>query len=265
MRLVTYDRNGARRLGALVEGSLVDLPDAVGHPAFPRTMEELVARNGGSLLAAAREALDHPDALEEFGVEQARLLVPLLPASIVEFAPAVDGPTGLAVLGPDAKLAWPRGATSLTCHVEVACVVGKPGRNLTTDGAARRLFGYTIMAAWSTEGRFATSLGPSIVTADELGLDGAEVVTSVDGEVVWTETLRPARRLFARAVAGASRLEDVAPGDVFGSTAFGASWELALERRRDRSALVEVSVEGIGVLRTRLTPKVTRPRAASGR
>ena len=42
MRLVTYDRGGQRRLGAILEGEVVDLPDAVGHPAFPTTLEGLV-------------------------------------------------------------------------------------------------------------------------------------------------------------------------------------------------------------------------------
>ena len=50
MRLVTYDRGGVRRLGALVAGTVVDLPDAVGHPSFPATMEALgrVATEKGS-------------------------------------------------------------------------------------------------------------------------------------------------------------------------------------------------------------------------
>ncbi len=73
--------------------------------------------------------------------------------------------------------------------------------------------------------------------------------------MISTATLRPADRAFAEAIAGASRLEDVLPGDVFGSTAFGACWELELDRRRDRAAIVEVTVEGIGSLRTRLTAR----------
>jgi hypothetical protein len=41
-RLVTYDREGRRRLGALVDGDVVDVPSAVGDDAFPTTMEGLV-------------------------------------------------------------------------------------------------------------------------------------------------------------------------------------------------------------------------------
>src|SRR6266508_6688215 len=60
MRLVTYDRGGARRLGAWVGGIVVDLPDAVGHPAFPTTMEALIALHGGTTLDAALESTDSP-------------------------------------------------------------------------------------------------------------------------------------------------------------------------------------------------------------
>ena len=62
LRLVTFDRRGHRRLGAILEGEVVDLPDAVGHPAFPATLERLVTSNGGTVLDAARAALERDDA-----------------------------------------------------------------------------------------------------------------------------------------------------------------------------------------------------------
>ena len=102
MRLVTYDRHGVRRLGAWVDGTVVDLPDAVGHPAFPATMEALVSNNGGTLLDAARHALGQPEALQECAVRRPRLLTPLIPSSLREFvAPSSDGGTGQAGSGRD--------------------------------------------------------------------------------------------------------------------------------------------------------------------
>src|SRR5437588_12106242 len=52
MKLVTYSRDGNRRLGAWIDEGILDLPDAVGHPAFPTTMESLLQRNGGTVLEA---------------------------------------------------------------------------------------------------------------------------------------------------------------------------------------------------------------------
>lgn len=179
MRLVTYDRGGARRLGAWVGDRIVDLPDAVGHPAFPTTMEALVDRHGGTVLDAARRALSVPEALEEATVAAPRLLVPLLPLAL---RAAPDGAAGLPrVLGPDAELPWPSSGT-LHCDVELACVVGQAARDLTPSGAASVVFGYTLAVAWAvtaegSEACVAISLGPCVVTADQFEpLDRKSVV-----------------------------------------------------------------------------------------
>ncbi len=265
MRLVTYERRGARRLGAAIAGVVVDLPDAVGHPAFPRTMEELVEHHGGSILAAARTAIDQPEVIAEFGVFHPRLLSPLLPASFLE--PGAETDRAIAeqaprtVLGPGGILPWPRSIPLIGCHVEVACVVGRRGRGLSARDASGAVFGYTVMVQWSAAGGddeapapapFATSLGPWIVTADEADLDGAETTASVDGAVVATAILQPEHDGFADLIAGASMVEDVWPGDVLGSTAFGASFDLTLDRRRVAGSNVEIVVDGIGSLATRV-------------
>src|SRR6266446_6315112 len=82
MRLVTYDRGGHRRLGAILEGEVVDLPDAVGHPAFPVTLEDVVSNSRGTVLDAARAALERDDVWRT-RVRRARLLTPLFPASLL--------------------------------------------------------------------------------------------------------------------------------------------------------------------------------------
>ena len=131
MRLVTYDRGGVRRLGALVAGTVVDLPDAVGHPSFPATMEALVAYHGGTTLHAAAFALARPEAVETCAVPEPRLLVPIIPTSLREFTgtPATNG--NRRVLGPDEEIAWPTAARYLGCELEVACIVGRHGRKLS--------------------------------------------------------------------------------------------------------------------------------------
>src|SRR2546421_567679 len=77
------------------------------------------------------------------------------------------------ILAPDAVLPWPRRAPGMECRVELGCVVGRRGRDLTPGQAGRVLFGITIMASWTElgpnggGGRAAISLGPAIVTLDE--------------------------------------------------------------------------------------------------
>ena len=82
MRLVTYDRRGHRRLGAILDGRVVDLPDAVGHPAFPATLEAFVQSSRGTVLDAARAALARDD-VKDHVVKQARVLPPLFPRSLL--------------------------------------------------------------------------------------------------------------------------------------------------------------------------------------
>ncbi|HWC32932.1 MAG TPA: fumarylacetoacetate hydrolase family protein, partial [Actinomycetota bacterium] len=211
MRLVTYDRAGARRLGALVGEDVVDLPDAVGDPGFPTTMEALVEAERAPLDAAA-EALASVD-VERHVVREPRLLVPILPGSLRDFLAFEDHVRAGArrrgedvpepwfempiyykgnhrsVYGPDDEIPWPPYTEELDFELEVACVLGGRGRDLSERDAEGLIFGYTLMNDWSArdiqrkemavrlgpaKGKdFATSLGPCIATADEL--DPADV------------------------------------------------------------------------------------------
>jgi hypothetical protein len=103
MRLLTYDRRGHRRLGAILEGEVVDLPDAVGHPAFPTTLEALVASSGGSVMDAARGALER-DVAHASRVKRPPLLPPLFPQSLLM-------PGGLGgerrIVAPEDEVTWP--------------------------------------------------------------------------------------------------------------------------------------------------------------
>ena len=103
MRLVTYDRGGQRRLGAILEGEVVDLPDAVGHPAYPTTLEGLVSSSRGTVMDAARTALDRDDVFD-WRVKRPRVLTPLFPASLLSPG-SLD--VERRVIGPEQEVPWP--------------------------------------------------------------------------------------------------------------------------------------------------------------
>jgi 2-keto-4-pentenoate hydratase/2-oxohepta-3-ene-1,7-dioic acid hydratase in catechol pathway len=258
MRLVTYDRGGARRLGTWVGRNVVDLPDAVGHPAFPTTMEALIALHGGTTLDAARDALAHPAIVKECRVPGARLLAPVVPISLLEHR---------WIIGPEDRLPWPPGADEVDYQVEVACIVGQFCRDVSPEQADEVIFGYTLMNDWAarsrrtgtgrrgrrpTEERFATSLGPCIVTADEFDPGRGRLVARVDGEV-WSEgELQAARGTFAQLLAQFSSQQDMYPGDVLGSGTFPGGCGVDVGLTLDPGAIVELETHGIGTLRNRV-------------
>jgi len=268
MRLVTYDRGGMRRLGALVDGTVVDLPDAVGHPSFPTTMEALVAYHGGTTLDAAVYALGRPEAILACAVPEPRLLVPIIPTSLREFATAAPSTNGhRRVLGPDEEMAWPQRARYLGCELEVACIVGSGGRKLSRTRASAAIFGYTLMGDWSAwkasrskgplpralaASAFAISLGPCVLTPDEFDPDGVRLVARIDDEV-WSEgALDVSGPSFPEIIAEVSRTEEVAPGEVYGSAAFGYGYRVDPGRALHRGARVDLVADGIGTLSTRI-------------
>jgi 2-keto-4-pentenoate hydratase/2-oxohepta-3-ene-1,7-dioic acid hydratase in catechol pathway len=294
VRLVTYDHDGGRRLGALIDDVVVDLPSAVDHPAFPDTMEGLVGA-GPAALERARQAVRPQGASQRFAVEDALLLVPLLPSSFRDFLAFEDHvKAGAArrgesvpeawyeipiyykgnhrsVIGPDEEVPWPPFTEELDFELEVAAILGGRGRDLDAGTAAQLVFGYTLMNDWSARDiqrkemaarlgpakskDFATSLGPCIVTADAFDPAGVRLTARVDGDV-WAEgTLTDAYWTFPQMIAYVSQGEEVWPGDVYGSGTFGGGCGLDLGRFLWPGAVVELEAERIGILRNRVGPK----------
>jgi len=251
MRLVTYDRRGRRRLGAVVDEEVVDLAGMVGHPAFPSTMEALIARPRGTVLDAARAALSRTDELPEWTVKRPRLLAPILPPSL-----AVDDHRWL--VGPDSEISRPPGSEP-RFDLEVAAVIYRPKKpKLKASEAGECIFGYTLMQSWFCDDSFAAALGPCIVTADEFDL-GAEVEARVNGRLWSRGTLADADVSFPSQIVDAARREELLPGEVFGSGTLG----LIRDRRPPRSgASIEIEHPSIGILTNKIGPRLRRNQAS---
>jgi 2-keto-4-pentenoate hydratase/2-oxohepta-3-ene-1,7-dioic acid hydratase in catechol pathway len=187
------------------------------------------------------------------------------------------------VLGPDDAVAPPV-TERLDFELELAVVIGAaPGvgeSNLTAADAASVIFGYTIMNDWSArdlqaremkvrlgpaKGKdFGTSLGPWIVTADELepyldadGFLAVRAEVRVNGALIGEDLVSNMGWPLPELVAYASRNSRVVPGDVLGSGTTGNGGCLGELWGRNggltppplqEGDVVTMTVEGIGDL-----------------
>ena len=240
-------------MGAFVGSRVVDLAGLVGHPAFPSTLEALIARPRGTVLDAARAALEREDELAEWTALRPRLLAPVLPPSLSEG-------DDRWVTAPSAELMRPPLNGDARFDVEIAAVIFRPKKpKLKPSDAGACIFGYTLMQSWFTDEAFAAALGPCVVTADEFDAD-AEVVAHVNGKLWSAGRVADAAVSFQQQIIDAARSERLLPGEVFGSGTLGMRHP---DRKPPRTgAEVRVEHPSIGVLENRVGPRDRRSQAS---
>ncbi len=180
-------------------------------------------------------------------------------------APAFYFSNSASIHGPDQAVLRPDGVEELDFELELAAVVG----------ADEEIAGFTLMNDWSArdvqrremtvglgphKGKdFATSLGPWLVTPDELPYDGGrlhlEATVSVNGHAVARSDAGEQRFPWPELVAHAARGTRLRPGDVLGSgtLAGGCLLELGpLEGGRwlQPGDVVTLEAPGLGALAT---------------
>lgn len=294
MRLVTFERDGNPAVGAVDGDTVVDL-------RFPGDMVSFVA-GGDHALAWAASKLASPDG-DGRPLADVRLLAPLLPPVILNSGqnywdhrdekPEVDQKepefflkTPYGVIGPDEPVLYDSIVTrKLDYEVELAVVIGKPGRHVPVERALDHVFGYTIANDITARDRqavphpqggweyalgpgknFDTSapLGPWIVTRDEIA-DPQDLAlrTYVNDEVRQSNSTAKMIWSVAEIVAFFSHFYTLLPGTVLetgtpGGTAWATDPEIGgkpFERddvvRKgylEVGDVVRVEIEGIGSL-----------------
>jgi len=276
MRLVTYDAESGPRVG-LLEGETVrdagfdgdmvafitaGAPAAPGEvvedarllaPLRPHTLRDFLAFEGHLRNAYERLGRDVPDEWYE--------------------VPAYYKGLPDTVIGPDAVAPWPAYVEQLDHELELAAIIGRTVKDVPRERAADAIFGYTIWNDLSArdvqkrEGAVGMGpgkakdwdgsnvLGPCIVTADELDAAHLAMRVSVNGELWGEDSSASMHHTFADMIAYASQGLTLHPGEVFGSgTAAGGSG-LELDRWLAPGDVVELEIEGIGVLRTTIGHK----------
>ena len=174
------------------------------------------------------------------------------------------------VSGPEDVVEWPKYCEKFDLELELALVIGRRGKNITKSGARRHIFGYTIWNDWSARDQqmkegplgmgpskgkdFDTgnTLGPYLVTADELDVSNLRMTAKVNGEV-WTDSTSAGRQFsFEDLIVHVSQSETIYPGELWGSGTTTGGSGLELDRWLKPGDTVELEIEGIGVLRNRI-------------
>jgi len=189
------------------------------------------------------------------------------------------------IYGHDEEVPYPVGSEELDIELEIACVIGREGKHIPVEEADSYIAGYTIMNDWSArdfqrrdmklnlgpgKGKdFATSLGPWLVTPDELapyrvgvGLAPAlerynmTMLARVNGKEISRGNFSDIFYSFPQMIAWASQNARLRVGDVLGSGTVGTGCLLELGTEVhpwfQRGDEIELEVEGIGVLRNRI-------------
>lgn len=210
--------------------------------------------------------------------------VPMIPE--FDHFPIFYFTNALAITGPGDLPVQRLALDKLDFELEVAVVIGRGGKNIPASKADEHIFGYMIMNDWSAralqmeemklnlgpaKGKdFATSLGPWLVTRDELashrvhGHGQAEnrgerfdlrMRTWVNEKLLSEGNLKDMSWTFAEIIERASYGVHLEPGEVIGSGTVGTGCLLELNGSKITDNLwlkpgdqVKMEVEGLGTL-----------------
>lgn len=291
MKLVTF-RDKQIQAGVMRDERVIPLP-------YPSLLELLQDPHG---ITRAREAL--ATSTHDLPLDAVKLLAPIpAPPTLRDFyafeqhVKAGRATRGLEMIpewyqvptfyfsntseiyGPDEPVPYPTGSQELDIELEIACVIGREGKNVPVEEATNYIAGYTIMNDWSArdfqrldmklnlgpgKGKdFATSLGPWLVTPDELaerrsGSEESErydmtMLARVNGQEISRGNFQQIYYSFPQMIAYASRNARLRPGDVIGSGTVGTGCLLEIGTSVHPwfrpGETIELEIEGIGILR----------------
>jgi 2-keto-4-pentenoate hydratase/2-oxohepta-3-ene-1,7-dioic acid hydratase in catechol pathway len=258
---------------------------------FPSSMTAALAL-GETFFTTARLAIEYADERASIPLADVHFLPPLDPPLIRDFlafeqhirnasacmgqTPAQElfrrpvyykgNPTSL--IGPDQEVPWPNYTEYMDYELELGLVIGKSGRNLTPGEALDHLAGITVLNDFSArdmqaqemgggfgpaKGKdFASAVGPWITTRDELDLEHLTMIARVNGEEWSHGSSETMTWKIEELIAYASKGETIWPGELLGSGTVGFGCGLELGKRLQPGDVVELEIEGIGILRNRI-------------
>lgn len=231
--------------------------------SFPGHLEGIQRTVGERLIAADPDPTAKRAQLDEVGYFK-------VAPSFFDF-PLYYIANAMAVVGPDVDVVWPTFSQFIDYELEWAAVIGRKVEGVSADQPRDYIFGYSIFNDWSARDEqmkvmggalnlgpsagkdFANSLGPCIVTADEIPDPYTLAMRcSINGEQVSQGSTAGMHWRFEDLVAYLTRGHALYPGEVICSGTVGGGSALEVGRMVKPGDEIALEVEGIGVLRNRV-------------
>lgn len=305
MKFVTFEnRDGLNRLGILLNSTLVVDINEASNGKLPSSMLELLEIHDHYLPLIEEMVKLNSQDKGVYSFSEVKLKAPLPnPRSFRDFyafeqhvktarenrglemipewyeIPVFYFSNHLVMKGPDESIERPRKCQWLDYELEIACIIGKEGQNISREQADEYIFGYCILNDWSArdlqrkemtvglgpaKGKdFATSIGPYILTKDEMdGLTSGKgfnikMTAKVNGVLLSEGNMKDLFYSFGEMIERASDGVTLYPGEIIGSGTVGSGCLLELGQDVHRwlvpGDLIELEIEKLGVLRNTIT------------
>ena len=187
-------------------------------------------------------------------------------------APVYLNSNHLSIIGPEDEAIWPHGARRMDYELEWAMITGRTGSNITAATAADHIFGYTIFNDISARDIQAIEIrsgagmggpgkdfdagnvfGPCIVTADEIAEPyNLTMCARINGDEWSRGNSGMMDHRFEGVLEHLSQNQTIYAGEVFGSGTVPTGCGLEHNRYLEDGDEIELDVEGIGVLTTKI-------------
>ncbi|PGS56785.1 fumarylacetoacetate hydrolase family protein [Bacillus sp. AFS041924] len=293
MKFITFQYDGIERAGLLVEDQVIDLNKASNgripgdlltilenYELYKNEIAELTGEGIALSSVQLRAPLPKPQSIRDFyafeehvKTARGRRGLEMIPEWYE--VPVFYFTNHRAVIGPEDFVSIPANCKKMDFELEIACIIGKEGKNIPVEEADDYILGYTILNDWSardiqahevkvglgpSKGKdFATSLGPWIVTKDEIeqyrtdkGYD-LKMTAAVNGKVISSGNFSSIYYSMPELISHASKNVTLYPGDVIGSGTVGTGCILELGEEKHRwledGDVVELNITGLGTLK----------------
>lgn len=192
--------------------------------------------------------------------------------------------SGAVVAGTGDPVFMPRYTKQLDFELELGLYIGRKGINITEAEANSYIAGFTVfndisardvqldeqqMRMGPSKGKnfeHGSIMGPCLVTPDEIDYNNLHMIARVNGEVVCDDNSKDMYHKFPKIIAQMSEEEYVCPGDFIasGTSPHGTAMASRLGRWLALGDVVELEIEGIGVIRNEIVQRLPAKKDTQG-